>query len=342
MRVSIPGTARNAITVGAYVTKDEWTDVNGTPRRCTGILSASTCAPDVGDLAAFSSNGPTRDGRQKPEIVAPGQMIASTYSSDAPSGSLFSMFPSDEWIVEDGRHGVSMGTSFAAPHVTGAVALLLEVDPSLDANRIRDLLTSAARRDDFARGLPNDEWGYGKLDVYAALQQVVPPPSPTPTATQTPTPTPTQTQTPTPTVPATSARVGIVYLPLVLRNLVGVVPPPTATPTPTATATSSPSPPPTVTSEPPTRTPTLSLTPTPATTATPTPTYTATPSTGLTIFGAVQACTGERVAGATVTLEGTGESTQTDAEGRYTLGPLTDFLPGSYVLTASKPGYEPR
>ncbi len=294
MRVSMPGTARNAITVGAYVTKDEWTDKNGIRRRCADLLSASTCAPGVNDLASFSSDGPTRDGRQKPEIVAPGQMIASTCSSDASPGSWFSMFPSDQWIMEDGTHGVSMGTSFAAPHVTGAVALLLEVDPGLDANGIRDLLTSTARRDDFTGGLPNEEWGYGKLDVYAALQQMVPTASLTPTATRTPTPTPT------PTEEAATQRQRLVYMPLILRNHAGVTPP------------------------------------------SPTPTDTPTSSAGLTISGAVQACTGERVPGATVTLEGTSQSTETDASGNYTLGPLADFLAGNYVLTASKPGYEPR
>lgn len=331
MRVAMPGTARNAVTVGAYVTKDEWTDASGSARTCRRMLSASRCR-DVGNLASFSSDGPTRDGRQKPEIVAPGQMIASTYSADAPAGSLFSMFPTNEWIVEDGTHGISMGTSFAAPHVTGAVALLLEMNRGLDANGIRDLLTSAARPDEFTGGLPNEEWGHGKLDVYAALQTIATIASPTPTATETPTPTPTATQTstltptrtatstqtpaPTPTEDAQTQRQRLVYVPLILRNHAGVTPPPTAT------------------REPATRTPTAAVTPT--------PTDTPTSSAGLTIFGAVQACTGERVPGATVTLEGTGQSTETDARGNYTLGPLADFLAGNYQLTASKTGYESR
>ena len=174
MRVAMPGTARNAVTVGAYVTKDEWTGASGSARTCRSMLSTSRCR-DVGDRASFSSDGPTRDGRQKPEIVAPGQMIASTYSADAPAGSLFSMFPTEEWIVRDGAHGVSMGTSFSAPHVTGAVALLLETNPSLDALQIRDLLTRHARADAFTGPVPDNRWGWGKLDVWGALEEIAAP-----------------------------------------------------------------------------------------------------------------------------------------------------------------------
>jgi len=174
MRIGMPGTARNAITVGAYVTKDQWTDVNGILRRCTDILSASTCAPAVGDLAAFSSDGPTRDGRQKPEITAPGQMIASSYSAQAQVGGRFSMFPSDQWVVQDSKHGVSLGTSFSAPHVTGAVALLFELNQGLNATEMRDLLTRHARTNSFTGAVPNNRWGYGKLDVLAAAQEISP------------------------------------------------------------------------------------------------------------------------------------------------------------------------
>jgi hypothetical protein len=79
--------------------------------------------------------------------------------------------------MPDGRHWVMQGTSMAAPFVTGAVALLLERNPTLTPERVRALLTGGARVDSFAThpfdggpdASPNASWGYGKLDVPRAL-----------------------------------------------------------------------------------------------------------------------------------------------------------------------------
>lgn len=161
MRVGMPGTARNAITTGAYVTKMSWTDVNGSGQ-------SSPIPGTVGDRASFSSDGPTRDNRLKPDIAAPGMMICSSLSGQSPAGSLASMYPESGWICRDGKHGISLGTSMATPHVTGAVALLLHQDPSLDAAQLMARLTGAARTDAFTGAVPNNLWGYGKLDVLAA------------------------------------------------------------------------------------------------------------------------------------------------------------------------------
>lgn len=214
MRVGMPGTARNAITVGAYVTKNQWIDVNGNTR---------TISATVGDYAAFSSDGPTRDRRQKPEISAPGQEICSTLSSQAPVGSYGGMYPSSNYICQDGRHAISQGTSFSAPHVTGAVALLLGLNRNLDATQLRNVLTTNTRRDSYTGSVPNNRWGWGKLDIAAAARAVQLPVEMTPTRTATPTRTPTATRTPTTTRTPT---------PTVTRT-------PTATPTRTPTNTPS-------------------------------------------------------------------------------------------------------
>lgn len=210
MRVGMPGTARNAITVGAYTTRNQWTDVDGNPRSRSAA---------VGDIAAFSSDGPTRDGRLKPEIAAPGQMICSTLSGQSPAGSIGSMYPDRSYICQGGRHGISMGTSFAAPHVTGAVALLLSTNRNLDAVQLREMLTNAARQDSFTGSTPNNRWGYGKLRLQAggrprtahyvpiALKNHGPSLPVTPTLTPTPGgPTATSTPTWTPTLTATPSR----------------------------------------------------------------------------------------------------------------------------------------
>ena len=170
MIVSTPGTAFKAITVGAYNTKKSWTDLDGNKHSRAGII--------IGDAATFSSPGPTRDFRIKPEITAPGQFIAASYSADASPSSSSSIFYSSSllypnyYIVRDNKHGISQGTSFSAPHVTGTIALMLEQYPNKTPSEIREAIISTARMDGFTGNIPNNKWGYGKIDVLAALEHL--------------------------------------------------------------------------------------------------------------------------------------------------------------------------
>jgi subtilisin family serine protease len=168
-KVSIPGTAQNVITVGAYITKRTWYDLDG-----NHLTFDSNNELSVGQLARFSNSGPTRDGRIKPEITAPGQMIGSTYSTYAPPTSSASIYTNanypNAFILPDERHAVHQGTSMAAPHVTGVVALLLQKYPELTANQIKQIIQQSARRDVYTGSMPSDTWGYGKVNAFAALQ----------------------------------------------------------------------------------------------------------------------------------------------------------------------------
>jgi subtilisin family serine protease len=62
------------------------------------------------------------------------------------------------------------GTSMAAPHVTGIVALLWSLWPGLAAGQISNALLSTARSDAFTGVTPNTNWGQGKLDARAAFE----------------------------------------------------------------------------------------------------------------------------------------------------------------------------
>ncbi len=98
---------------------------------------------DLGKIAYFSSRGPTRDGRLKPEVVAPGYYVLGPWAGT----SDYILLP---------------GTSMASPVVAGLVALILEENPNLDVNGVRNILISQALSDGFTGSLPNNIYGYGK------------------------------------------------------------------------------------------------------------------------------------------------------------------------------------
>jgi subtilisin family serine protease len=110
--------------------------------------------------SASSSRGRTRDGRDKPEVAAPGTNIE---SSCAMGGR-----PDGAGSVHPMRTRMS-GTSMAAPHVAGIVALLLELDPELSAAQIRKALLASASPPNGV--LPFDPaWGYGRVDAVGAAR----------------------------------------------------------------------------------------------------------------------------------------------------------------------------
>lgn len=150
--ISEPGNAQRVITVGAYVTQNRWTSVAG----------EQTGDGTVGALASFSSRGPTRDGRLKPDLAAPGAWIASARSAQSS--------PADWLDLPGGDYTMLLGTSMAAPHVAGAVALLFSRWPNLTWSEVKDALTAGARVDHHVGAAPNHAWGAGKLDVPGAAR----------------------------------------------------------------------------------------------------------------------------------------------------------------------------
>ena len=141
---------------------------------CSSIASPPALEPSVftvgatayqsNALAGFSSRGPVTvdgSGRMKPELVAPGS-------------SVYSSTPGNQF-------GIMSGTSMASPHVAGAVALLWSAYPSLRGKvaETEALLKSSATHLspvgtlcglDVTNLVPNNQFGYGELDVWAAYQ----------------------------------------------------------------------------------------------------------------------------------------------------------------------------
>ncbi|MFM9026711.1 MAG: S8 family serine peptidase [Bacteroidota bacterium] len=151
----------NVITVGNYYNTDRHVDVNGT-------LQISP-ADKPRDLAENSSRGPTRDGRIKPDICAPGHhIISSGVLSLMPA-----MIASQPYKVAlGGQHITGGGTSASAPVVAGIAALFLEKNPGADWQQVKEALTLCAYSDAYTapRGaLPNNAWGYGKADALSTM-----------------------------------------------------------------------------------------------------------------------------------------------------------------------------
>ncbi len=189
--INVPGDAYNVITVGSYVTKDHWSDLYGN-------IWVYDPPVNVGQISPFSSRGYTGDGRTKPDVVAPGQAIVSTASRNASyddgdvvdGGTHFvdsNGTPTGGTITELTSGWVKMqGTSMAAPHVSGLVALLVDQWAYLYSERfsgqgfvyggplaIRAIIyNSADETTGETIGSMNDRIsGTGYVDAYLAYQQ---------------------------------------------------------------------------------------------------------------------------------------------------------------------------
>lgn len=162
----IGGTANEIISVGAYTTKNVYYDF---------LDNAHLSSSLVDDIADFSSKGPTVDGRLKPEITAPGNILVSSVNSF--DGSFTSTNERTVAGITDGVKdwwfGALEGTSMASPMVTGIIALCLEADPTLTPSEIKSLLSIYSNEDSFTGfSLPNNTWGYGKIDAFRLLNQI--------------------------------------------------------------------------------------------------------------------------------------------------------------------------
>lgn len=181
--ISSPGTAKNNITIGACESKrpafkqatyGQWWpgDYPALPLRDDPI------ADNPGQVAAFSSRGPTNDGRIKPDLLAPGTFILSTRSTRiAPDNTAWAEFSPSPMYFFNG------GTSMATPLAAGAAALAREflrkvkkiANPS--AALLKAALIAGATRIKSAsprQALADNEQGYGRINLDEILAPAAP------------------------------------------------------------------------------------------------------------------------------------------------------------------------
>ncbi len=183
MSVSSPGTAKNCVTVGACEnlrpefdaeTYGEWwpNDYPAAP------FDTDAMSDDDEQVVAFSSRGPTVDGRTKPDVIAPGTFILSTRSSQiAANNFAWASYPPNKK-----RYFHMGGTSMATPLTAGALALVREflrtkqgiAAPS--AALMKALLIAGAKRlpgTATAGTLLDSHQGFGRVDLDRSLRRVL-------------------------------------------------------------------------------------------------------------------------------------------------------------------------
>ncbi|HEV7285878.1 MAG TPA: S8 family serine peptidase, partial [Kaistia sp.] len=116
------------------------------------------------DIAPFSGQGSTRDSRDNPHLTAPGCNVRAAVSKkDRP--------PKRGRAAKPAPRIAMSGTSMAAPHVSGAIALLLQAYPTATATALRDALVASADRSPSREGW-HAGYGFGWLNLAGALERL--------------------------------------------------------------------------------------------------------------------------------------------------------------------------
>lgn len=166
-----PGSAPDVICVGATSYRNSYLNMSGE-------LQSEQWGND-GTVGGYSSVGPTRFGLVKPDVVAPGTCVRSSYGSYYMESNLSGRKAGPLCAVSEynGRKygwGAMSGTSQATPVVSGAIALWLQANPNLSPSDILDVF--AATCDNSKVGVHGEKdcsCGYGEIDVYAGLLKVL-------------------------------------------------------------------------------------------------------------------------------------------------------------------------
>lgn len=166
--IRFPGSADEVVAVGASSHVDRKINYKGE-------LVDFEMSTD-GARATYSGTGPTQKGNIKPDVMAPGNFIISSYNS-----FFLEKHPDDarydiEHFEYNGRTypwSADSGTSMACPVVTGIIAQWLQVCPTLTPAQVKDVFAHTCRHYDNTLTYPNNEYGYGEIDALAGLDYIL-------------------------------------------------------------------------------------------------------------------------------------------------------------------------
>ncbi len=119
------------------------------------VITVGNLDADHEKVHVSSSQGPTRDGRQKPEILAPGSNIVAA----------------NGFALSDEKYVAMTGTSMASPFVTGVAALMLAVQPGLTTSQIAGIMRRTAKPLPGADYNWTDDAGFGKINPQACIEE---------------------------------------------------------------------------------------------------------------------------------------------------------------------------
>lgn len=145
--IGSPGSAHEVVTVASYTSRNAWSDISG---------AMESVGLKLGGASEFSSPGPLRGGALKPDVTAPGAMIASCLSSK-------SSVDKSEIIAQGYR--VMAGTSMASPVITGLLALFLQANPNATPADAKTWLKNNSNAPHSPSGVHDIKWGYGLIKV---------------------------------------------------------------------------------------------------------------------------------------------------------------------------------
>ena len=180
--ISSMACGENVIVVGSYNSRNEFPLLKG------AVMGYKAEYYPVDGVSSFTSYGTTFSGKKLPELCAPGMTVISSVSTPWVNGTgedtgdlsarvdrkdltgAMKADRTDYW-------GQMQGTSMAAPYASGVVALLLEQDPTLTVDRVRELLVSSAQAMPAGSEKVALQWGAGKLNAENAMRKLLGMPS---------------------------------------------------------------------------------------------------------------------------------------------------------------------
>lgn len=167
--ILFPGSNKDVICVGATIYKSSVENMYG------DIMSVSL--GEEGKISDFSSRGPTLSGITKPDVVAPGTNIISSYGSQYYEANK-DTYPV-RWSVREFTYNnrkylwaSTHGTSMSCPMVTGIIALWLQVCPTLSPDDISDVIAHTSNHIDPTLLYPNNLYGYGEINALEGIKYI--------------------------------------------------------------------------------------------------------------------------------------------------------------------------